>query len=559
MTLQDAMLTSLPSHESVFGVLTARHVFILICGWLGYHVLRALWNISPFHPLSHIPGPKLAAATYLPEFWHDVVKFGRYTHEIKKMHEIYGINFHKSYHHGGGSCLALTLNIGPIVRINPEEIHCNDIHFVNEISPTSTSRKREKSAHNLAGFTVSDSAFGTIDHDLHRMRRGAMARLFSKAQIVELERHLERLAQHMCDKLLRESERQDPIDLRDVYSCFTADVISEYCFGESWGFLAQESWLPNFRKPMFAILNAIHVLRFFPFLNSISELGLWFPNFVSEDAKLLAQTMHVDVPNMVKKAQANLDAGIPTERPTIFNEILTAKIPLEEKSLGRLVREATLLLMAGTETVAWTLTVATVYLLSYPDMLSKLTEELRAAVDDPQNLPSWSALEKLPYLSGVIQESLRLSHGASARVSRVPTEEDLVWKGSWKTPDGGKKQAVYVLPRGYSIGTSNVLLHQDESIFPDSLSFKPERWLDENMERRKDLDRYQMAFQKGSRGCIGLTLALCELHLVMAVLVLRVFPKMRLYETTIDDVEYDHDLNIAQPSLKSKGVKVIML
>ena len=55
------------------------------------------------------------------------------------------------------------------------------------------------------------------------------------------------------------------------------------------------------------------------------------------------------------------------------------------------------------------------------------------------------------------------------------------------------------------------------------------------------------------------SLALCELHLVMAVLALRVFPKMRLYETTPADVEYDHDLNISQPSLKSKGVRVIML
>lgn len=65
---------------------------LLACfvAWPVYHLLRALYNISPLHPLSKIPGPRLAAATYLPEFYHDVILNGRYTHAIKKMHEEYG-------------------------------------------------------------------------------------------------------------------------------------------------------------------------------------------------------------------------------------------------------------------------------------------------------------------------------------------------------------------------------------------------------------------------------------------------------------------------------------
>ena len=58
--------------------------------WLLFKALQALYNISPFHPLSSIPGPRLAAATYLPEFYYDVVKFGCYTKEISQMHKTYG-------------------------------------------------------------------------------------------------------------------------------------------------------------------------------------------------------------------------------------------------------------------------------------------------------------------------------------------------------------------------------------------------------------------------------------------------------------------------------------
>jgi hypothetical protein len=61
-----------------------------VATWLLYVVLRTAWNLSPYHPLAHIPGPRLAAATYLPEFFHDTVKFGRYTRQITRMHEKYG-------------------------------------------------------------------------------------------------------------------------------------------------------------------------------------------------------------------------------------------------------------------------------------------------------------------------------------------------------------------------------------------------------------------------------------------------------------------------------------
>lgn len=62
----------------------------VLAAWLLYHVFRALYNVSAFHPLHQFPGPKLAAATILYEFWFDMVLCGRYTREIKRMHEVYG-------------------------------------------------------------------------------------------------------------------------------------------------------------------------------------------------------------------------------------------------------------------------------------------------------------------------------------------------------------------------------------------------------------------------------------------------------------------------------------
>lgn len=113
---------------SLSNIITIQTVVRLTVAWLAYQLLKALYNISPFHPLSHIPGPRLAAATYWPEFYYDVIKFGRYTREIKEMHRTYG----------------------PLVRINPYEIHCSDINFSDEIYAVG-GRKRDKPKHQVGG------------------------------------------------------------------------------------------------------------------------------------------------------------------------------------------------------------------------------------------------------------------------------------------------------------------------------------------------------------------------------------------------------------------------
>lgn len=43
-----------------------------------------------FSPIAKFPGPKLAASTLWYEFYYDVMKKGRYSWEIGKMHEKYG-------------------------------------------------------------------------------------------------------------------------------------------------------------------------------------------------------------------------------------------------------------------------------------------------------------------------------------------------------------------------------------------------------------------------------------------------------------------------------------
>ncbi|KAJ6160568.1 cytochrome P450, partial [Penicillium chermesinum] len=90
--------------------------------WVVIEAIRRLF----FHPLSHVPGPRLAALTWWYEFYYDVVLPGKYIFKIQELHSEYGtlswvLEYEAKDH------------VGPILRITPDEIHINDVGFLDTV------------------------------------------------------------------------------------------------------------------------------------------------------------------------------------------------------------------------------------------------------------------------------------------------------------------------------------------------------------------------------------------------------------------------------------------
>lgn len=98
-----------------------------------YYLARTVYRLF-FHPLAGVPGPRVAAVSSLYEFYWDCIKLGRYHVKITEMHEKYG-TIHAILFENQAD---LT---GPIVRINPWEVHINDPAFANTLY---TNSKLEK-------------------------------------------------------------------------------------------------------------------------------------------------------------------------------------------------------------------------------------------------------------------------------------------------------------------------------------------------------------------------------------------------------------------------------
>ena len=93
---------------------------------------------------------------------------------------------------------------------------------------------------------------------------------------------------------------------------------------------------------------------------------------------------------------------------TLFRHIVNSDLPPSEMHEDRLMQEAMVLIGAGTSTVSRALEFVCYYIIANEGIRFKLQEELcEPMAEYPDKIPSWSRLEKLPYLNAIIKESLR--------------------------------------------------------------------------------------------------------------------------------------------------------
>ncbi|OKL56835.1 hypothetical protein UA08_07929 [Talaromyces atroroseus] len=494
-----------------------------------------------FSPLAAFPGPKLAALTLWYEFYYDVILRGQYIFRIRDLHEKYG----------------------PIIRINPYELHISDPDYYSTLYASSTSGvRRDKWEWYTKQLSTPDSMFATTGHELHRVRRAALGRFFSVSSIRRLQPLLMSKVDLLMERFRKARELKTVIPLEHALAAFTNDIVMEYAYGQSQNRLAKENWGPEY---LHGAVNAAkygslmkQMIFIFDFVNS---LPAWVQAKVSPSLELI-----IRIHKLTEKIIVGIKSEPPStyehlEHPTLFHEILSSSLPDSEKTVKRLKEEAMIVVGAGTSTTSWALCVAVYHLLSKPPLLSQLKQELSENIPERNTQLPLPQLEQLPYLTAVIQEALRLSYGVVTRLQRISPDVPLFFTDE----KSGKK---WIIPAKTPVSMTSVLIHHDENIFPNSHEFRPERWIE-----NPRLDKYLVAFSKGTRQCLGINLAYAEMYVCLST-IFRLFGSqgvdelgraqgvhndgdegnLELYETTSKDVELAGDGFVPLRAVDSKGI-----
>ena len=396
-------------------------------------------------------------------------------------------------------------------------------------------------------FGIKYASFSSLPHDLHRMRRAAFAQYFSKQNI----RRLEPVIRSRVDKLysrLKEAQKSGiPINLRNAYSALTTDIISEYCFGNSFDALGKIDFAPEYHDAMIAGSIPSHTLKQFEWLFPLLDsFPFWLVKLLNPgiytglQSRLLYNKQITDL----KEKRLHSPASIDKEAShSVFEAMLDSSLPASEKSVERLTQEAQVFLPAGTLTTAHMLIRTTYELLANKPVLRKLMEELHAESSGSSSQFSLNRLERLPYLNAVVLEGLRLSYGVTHRLQRI-------------APDRSIQFHEWTIPLGTPVGMTSVLVHNNSDIFPEPQSFIPERWLPLDTEGQR-LQKYLVAFSKGSRSCVGMNLANAEMLMTLAIVFEGFGNTMKLWQTIKGrDLEVSHDYFNPLPKRESKGMMI---
>ncbi|KAJ9611203.1 hypothetical protein H2200_004386 [Cladophialophora chaetospira] len=441
----------------------------------------------------------------------------------------------------------LTFIAGPIIRVNPNELHIDDPSFYDQLYNFSPDIDRPKVT--LGKYNLQNSP----SFDLHRVRRKALDPYFSKTTVLKLEDVVASCVIQLCHWFHQARNTGSPLDVGLLARSLTSDVITEYLFAKPYGFLED----PVKSEVFFAANNSIFQIVFMlreswivaKILNAMQAIPpsclpagpRSFVPFVKMNFEIQTVRDRINLSKVRREKGLLAAAG----HRVMFDDWDTLELPPQDKSAQAQEDNALLFVSAGFETTGFAIETAIYHVLANQEILEKLKQEISPLIASSKSstgLPSWTELEKLPYLTAVIHESLRMSLGVSSRLPRKNSKSDMVYKD-------------WVIPKGQFVGMTQTDILYNADIYPDPKRFDPERWL-KGEESKELLNKYLVTFSKGARRCIGMHLAYAELFLMLAA----VFGQfdLELYQTTRKDVDPVIDYFIPKPDADSKGVRVLV-
>jgi cytochrome P450 family 110 len=364
---------------------------------------------------------------------------------------------------------------------------------------------------------IGEYSVNMLEGEPHKQRR----------QLIVPPFHGERLQAYgklicnLVEKVMSQLPQEQPFLARHAMQSISLQVILEAVFGLSEGERYQK--LKDLLGSMTDLFNSPLKSAFLFFPSLQKDLGPWSPwgNFVRQRQQI-DKLLYTEIAE--RRANPNPDST------DILSLLMSAR---DEEGNGmsdkELRDELMTLLFAGHETTA----TAMAWSLYWTHRLSEVREKILAELASLGDSPNPMEIARLPYLTAVCQETLRIHPVAMLTFPRV-VQEPVELLG-------------YQLQPGNIVMGCIYLTHQREDIYRDRKQFKPERFLE------RQFSPYEFfPFGGGVRRCVGDALALLEMKLVLATILSR-------YKLTLTETQPEIPQRRGVTLAPARGVKMKIL
>ncbi|KZV62245.1 cytochrome P450 [Peniophora sp. CONT] len=464
------------------GILSA--IFTNIWTFLGtfaalYFLSNAFYQLF-LSPLRHIPGPWYAAVS---EAWLTSHVFRlRQCRAVQSLFEVYG----------------------PIVRIAPNKVAYRDAATNKRIYNNS---KFSKSIFYKALLTNdNDHAMSLLPHAQHAVRRKSFAPHYTPSNVALFQPEMHDYTLEVVEIL---EQSKEAVDVLHLFREMLVDIICEASFNYKVGALKART--RDHRQHY--LVRAIDDFPKVGVLRGLFPVWAWdhirnIPNdrwkaFCDADgmlARFIGDRVHE------KRAEMKDGKLDEMERKPLIQRLLEYRLPSGELMPEKdVVSEHEGHFIAGVDTTSTGLSFTLWELSRRPDIAKKLHAELDSAMPDRKTIPDITVLEKLPYLSAVLKETLRVYGPGPSLLERVvpETEPSFDILGCH-------------IPPGTIVATQSWSLHRDAAVFPSPETYLPERWLDADEAQLADMNAHWMPFGSGIRICGGMAFAYQDLRIALA-------------------------------------------
>lgn len=393
--------------------------------------------------------------------------------------------------------LALHQKYGPIVRTGPNSVSIQDANVWKELMPHRKSGEEENLKHFSFYYDLVGKSVIAADSENHSRMRKILSHGFSERGMLNQEPIIRSHIDLLCKRLKEHSDAGKPVNVVNWYNYTTFDIIGDLAFGEPFGCLETSDyhyWVSMIFGQLPEAQFLMQLRRAYPLLGSI--LGTALKTLAFKKMKINRDLTEEKVGRRI---------ALESVRPDFMDSMLRSNVDgVPKLNFQELCDNASVLIIAGSETTASTLSAVTALLCGHPDILSKLCHEVRSSFNTEAEITLVS-VQKLDYMLAVLNEAMRLFPAAAGSVPRV-------------IRPGGQTFCGHYLPANTIVDVWQWTLFHNPEHWASAESFIPERWTGDS---RFDSDA-KAAFQPfsfGARNCVGKNLAYAEMRLILAKMI----------------------------------------